>query len=184
MIIDCHCHFDRMQNPQSFLYENELRGNYIIGMTNTPRHFQTGFPYVKSCRFIRLALGFHPQAIEEIYSQLSLFKELISNTSYIGEVGLDFNKYFINSKSIQLESFDYICACLSDQKKIISIHSRMAERGYKYIGEIQYIFTNFSLVYWPSWSYTTDNRIRRLFFYQRGYDSFGKRKKNHKPYST
>lgn len=128
MLIDCHCHFDRLQNPQAFLYENELRGNYIIGMTNTPRHFQIGFPYVKSCRFIRLALGFHPHAIEEIYSQLSLFRELISDTSYIGEVGLDFNKYFINSKSIQLESFDYICACLSGRKKIISIHSRMAER--------------------------------------------------------
>ena len=128
MLIDCHCHFDRLQNPQAFLYENELRGNYIIGMTNTPRHFQIGFPYVKSCRFIRLALGFHPHAIEEIYSQLSLFRDLISDTSYIGEVGLDFNKYFINSKSIQIESFDYICSCLSGQKKIISIHSRMAER--------------------------------------------------------
>lgn len=139
MIIDCHCHFDRMQNPQSFLYENELRGNYIIGMTNTPRHFQTGFPYVKSFRFIRLALGFHPQAIEEIYSQLSLFKELISNTSYIGEVGLDYSKNFIVTKKRQIECFEEICNALSWKNKIISIHSLRAE------SDLVSILSNYSI---------------------------------------
>lgn len=139
MLIDCHCHFDRLQNPLAFLYENELKGNYIIGMTNTPRHFQIGFPHVKSCRFIRLALGFHPQAIEEIYSQFSLFKELVSNTSYIGEVGLDYSKNFIETKKRQIECFEKICSTLSDKNKILSIHSLRAE------SDLVSILSNYSI---------------------------------------
>lgn len=139
MLIDCHCHFDRLQNPQAFLYENELKGNYTIGMTNTPRHFQIGFPHVKSCRFIRLALGFHPQAIEEIYPQLSLFKELVSNTSYIGEVGLDYSPNFIVTKKRQIECFEEICRTLSGKNKITSIHSLRAE------SDIVSILSNYSI---------------------------------------
>lgn len=139
MLIDCHCHFDRLQNPQAFLYENELKGNYTIGMTNTPRHFQIGFPHVKSCRFIRLALGFHPQAIEEIYPQLSLFKELVSNTSYIGEVGLDYSPNFIVTKKRQIECFEEICRTLSGNNKITSIHSLRAE------SDIVSILSNYSI---------------------------------------
>lgn len=97
-------------------------------MTNAPTHFEIGFPHIKGYNNIRLSLGFHPQLAKKNQSELLKFSSLLSRTSYIGEIGLDFNKYFINSKSIQLESFDYICACLSGQKKIISIHSRMAER--------------------------------------------------------
>ncbi len=139
MLIDCHCHFDRIQDPQAFLFENESRGNYIIGMTNTPRHFLIGFPHVKCCRFIRLALGFHPQAIEEIHSQLSLFKELINKTSYIGEVGLDYSKNFIATKNRQIACFEEICSSLSKKKKIISIHSLRAE------SDLVSILSNYSI---------------------------------------
>lgn len=128
MIIDMHCHYDMIPNPENYLRQHEIAGDIIIGMTNAPTHFEIGFPHIKGYNNIRLSLGFHPQLAKENQSELLKFSSLLSRTSYIGEIGLDFNKYFINSKSIQLESFDYICACLSDQKKIISIHSRMAEK--------------------------------------------------------
>lgn len=128
MIIDMHCHYDMIPNPENYLRQHEIAGDIIIGMTNAPTHFEIGFPHIKEYNNIRLSLGFHPQLAKENQSELLKFSSLLSKTSYIGEIGLDFNKYFINSKSIQLESFDYICACLSGQKKIISIHSRMAER--------------------------------------------------------
>lgn len=128
MIIDMHCHYDMIPNPENYLRQHEIAGDIIIGMTNAPTHFEIGFPHIKGYNNIRLALGFHPQLAKENQSELLKFSSLLSRTSYIGEIGLDFSKYFIDSKSIQLESFDYICACLSDQKKIISIHSRMAER--------------------------------------------------------
>lgn len=112
-----HCHYDMIPNPENYLRQHEIAGDIIIGMTNAPTHFEIGFPHIKGYNNIRLALGFHPQLAKENQSELLKFSSLLSRTSYIGEIGLDFSKYFIDSKSIQLESFDYICACLSDQKK-------------------------------------------------------------------
>lgn len=128
MIIDMHCHYDMIPNPENYIRQHEEEGNIIIGMTNAPSHFEIGFPHVESYKYIRLSLGFHPQLAVENQSELIKFSFLLSKTSYIGEIGLDFSKHFINSKDIQLSSFDYICSCLSGQKKIISIHSRLAER--------------------------------------------------------
>lgn len=133
MIIDMHCHYDMIPDPENYLEQHEVAGDIIIGMTNTPSHFEIGCPHVRKYKNIRLSLGFHPQLAEENKLELSKFSFLLPSTSYVGEIGLDFNKYFINSKSVQLSSFDYICACLSGHKKIISIHSRMAER---YVVEI------------------------------------------------
>lgn len=133
MIIDMHCHYDMIPNPEYYLEQHEKAGDIVIGMTNAPSHFEIGYPHVRKYKKIRLSLGFHPQLAEENKSELCKFSSLLPSTSYVGEIGLDFNKYFITSKSAQLSSFDYICACLSSHKKIISIHSRMAER---YVVEI------------------------------------------------
>lgn len=127
MIIDTHCHFDMITNPESHLKRWEQNGNIIIGMTNSPQHFRIGHPHVLGFKHIRLALGFHPQLATDNYQELSLFKSLFSSTSYIGEVGLDFSKDFIHSKDVQLSSFAYICECLRGQNKIVSVHSRKGE---------------------------------------------------------
>ncbi len=128
MIIDMHCHYDMIPNPESYLIQHEMAGDIIIGMTNLPSHFEIGILHVRRYRNIRLSLGFHPQLAEENQSELLKFSSLLSRTSYVGEIGLDFNKSFSSSKPVQLASFEYICSCLSGNKKIISIHSRMAER--------------------------------------------------------
>lgn len=66
--------------------------------------------------------------MHEHISEIDNWKKLIPMTSYIGEVGLDFSRDFITTKDRQLEYFDYICQCLKGEKKIISVHSRKAER--------------------------------------------------------
>lgn len=141
MIIDMHCHYDMIPNPESYLAQHEIEGDIIIGMTNIPSHFEIGMPHVRKYRNIRLSLGFHPQLAEENQSELLKFSSLLPSTSYVGEIGLDFNKYFSSSKPVQLASFDYICSCLSGKKKIISIHSRMAEREVVDILEKYNIYT-------------------------------------------
>ena len=34
MIIDTHCHFDMMPNPEQYLKQQEVKKNISIGMTN------------------------------------------------------------------------------------------------------------------------------------------------------
>ena len=101
MIIDTHCHFDMMPNPELYLKSQEAMTNISIGMTNLPSHFAMGYEHVKSYRYSRLALGLHPLYASEKKSELRLFSQYINQTSYIGEIGLDFsNKGLPTKKTI------------------------------------------------------------------------------------
>lgn len=126
-MIDTHCHFDMMPNPETYIRERERQGDIVIGMTNAPSHFQMGYQYVKKFKRIRLALGFHPLLAHELQDELSLFEKLIDKTSYVGEIGLDFSREGIATKEIQIKSLERILSILSGKNKIISVHSRKAE---------------------------------------------------------
>ncbi len=128
MIIDTHCHIDMLTSPESYLTTNEAKGNFTLGMTNLPSHFNIGRPYFNNLKKSRLALGFHPQLAAEHQHELVNFQRLVSSTSYIGEVGLDFSRSFIATKNSQVECFEFICECLNGKDKIVSVHSRCAER--------------------------------------------------------
>lgn len=126
MMIDTHCHYDMFDNPLQIITESEKLKMIVIGMTNLPSHFEMGYPHIKSFKYIRLALGLHPLMAEKHSSELIKFKKNIDNTSYIGEIGLDFSKEGIDTKNIQLESFEYVLK--TSKRKILSIHSRKAEK--------------------------------------------------------
>lgn len=101
MILDTHCHFDMMSNPEKYIKDAENRGDIVVGMTNLPSHFRMGINHVKCYNNIRLGLGFHPQLISEHMSELAIFESSVNQTSYIGEIGLDFSRDYIASKDIQ-----------------------------------------------------------------------------------
>lgn len=126
-MIDTHCHFDMMPNPEAYIRERERQGDIVIGMTNAPSHFQIGYQHVKHFKHIRLALGFHPLLAHELQEELPLFEQLIDKTSYIGEIGLDFSCEGMATKKIQINSLERILSMLSGKNKIISVHSRKAE---------------------------------------------------------
>lgn len=126
-MIDTHCHFDMLPNPETYIRQREWQGDIVIGMTNAPSHFQMGYQHVLPFKHIRLALGFHPLLAHELQEELPLFKRLIDRTSYIGEIGLDFSREGIASKEIQINSFDRILTMLEGKNKILSVHSRNAE---------------------------------------------------------
>ena len=127
MIIDSHCHFDMMPQPNVYIEQHEQDGNIVIGMTNLPKHFQIGQPHVKGYKYIRLSLGLHPLLSVEGKSQLSLFNELVNQTSYIGEIGLDFSRHGIASKNDQIDVLNEVLSSIRGKKKIVSVHSRRAE---------------------------------------------------------
>lgn len=128
MIIDTHCHYDMMKSPEDYIDEVEKAGNIVIGMTNLPSHFDMGFKYVRKYKNVRLALGFHPQLASDYKNELSLFAKHIERTSYIGEIGLDFSSNYISTKDLQISCLKYILEKLQGKNKIISVHSRCAEK--------------------------------------------------------
>jgi TatD DNase family protein len=128
MIIDTHCHFDMMPNPELYLKSQEAMTNISIGMTNLPSHFVMGHEHVKTYRYARLALGLHPLYASEKKSELRLFSQYINQTSYIGEIGLDFSNEGLPTKEDQLVVLESILPQLTGKKKIVSVHSRRAEK--------------------------------------------------------
>lgn len=128
MIIDTHCHFDMMSQPEAYIRQKEQAGDIVIGMTNLPSHFEMGLPHVKRYKHIRLALGLHPLLASENKNELPLFDSLLDQTSYIGEIGLDFSKEGLSTKEDQISTLRKLLEKLEGRKKIISVHSRKAEK--------------------------------------------------------
>jgi TatD DNase family protein len=127
-MIDVHCHFDQVKYPEGYIINNENKRIVTIGMTNLPSHFQMGVNHIKQYKFIRLALGLHPLLANQHLNEYSNFIKLIDQTSYIGEVGLDFSKEGYATKDIQIKSFEFILKNLKGKNKILSLHSRRAEK--------------------------------------------------------
>ena len=117
-MIDTHCHFDMMSQPEAYIGQRELAGDIVIGMTNLPSHFQIGHPHLKGYKHIRLALGLHPLLAAESKSEVTLFKRLVDQTSYIGEIGLDFSKEGLATKDEQVAVLRELLSAIRDKKKI------------------------------------------------------------------
>lgn len=127
-MLDTHCHIDLYPNPELILDECEKKGFPILSMTNLPSHFERGFPFFHNRNIVRQALGMHPLYAEHHKKEFPKFISNLAKTSYIGEVGLDFSKKGIGTKEIQLHTFENILNAIGNQKKLLSIHSRRAEK--------------------------------------------------------
>lgn len=127
-MIDTHCHFDMMPKPEAYIRQRELVGDIVIGMTNLPSHFQMGRPHLKGYKHVRLALGMHPLLAAESKKEIPLFKRLVDQTSYIGEIGLDFSKDGYTTKDEQIAVLRELLSAIRGKKKIVSVHSRKAEK--------------------------------------------------------
>ena len=128
MMVDTHCHFDMMPQPEAYIRQRELAGDIVIGMTNLPSHFQMGQPHLRGYNHIRLALGLHPLLAAESKSEVTLFKRLVNQTSYIGEIGLDFSKEGLATRDEQVAVLRELLSAIRGKKKIVSVHSRKAEK--------------------------------------------------------
>ena len=77
--------------------------------------------------FIRFAVGLHPWwvSVDEdcLAEELRAFDAALSETHYVGEVGLDFSKRRIATRDAQLCAFRHIAgACAKAGGKVLSIH--------------------------------------------------------------
>jgi TatD DNase family protein len=127
-MIDTHCHIDMYPDPNYVLGQCESKDIIAISMTNLPSHFIVGRKYFLNKKHSRIALGLHPLSYDKFQIEFPSFLNSIDQTSYIGEIGLDFSREATVNKKDQLEYFNQIIAAVSNQNKILSIHSRRAEK--------------------------------------------------------
>lgn len=126
-LIDFHFHLDYYEdyrNKYEYINKNFI---YTLCMTNMPELYEYNTSIFKVTKYIKFALGFNPQLAGSEKFNKRIFNKYLDTTKYVGEVGLDYSREHISSKSKQREIFEYICSVVSGKDKIMSIHSRSAE---------------------------------------------------------
>lgn len=126
-MIDMHCHLDRYPNPKLVAGKAKQAGVTVIAVTNLPSHFRDGLMPASQLANVRLSLGLHPLLAPHSEMERRLFSELLSKTSYVGEIGLDFGKEGSATREAQIDSFRFVLRQVCKTGKVLSIHSRKAE---------------------------------------------------------
>lgn len=127
MYFDTHFHLDLVKDPYATAQEIEKLKIYTLAVTNLPAVFSHTEQLCSGLKYLRPAIGYHPELAAQYPGQLNLFAELLDRARYVGEIGLDNLKKTAQDYQIQKRIFGKIIQLCADQtNKILTIHSRRA----------------------------------------------------------
>lgn len=128
-LVDFHCHLDLYPDHQAAVQEAEDAGVFTLAVTTTPRAWSRNHELAQRTRHVRAALGLHPQLVAERAGELDLWDRHLSETRYVGEVGLDAGPRFYKSIDLQKQVFRHVLQrCAEAGDKIITVHSIRAAK--------------------------------------------------------
>lgn len=125
--VDLHVHIDFYSKPIELANEYEKLKIYTIFVTYLPEIFLKTRNEYENYKYVRMALGFHPDMVGEYIFDKNEFEKGLKYTRYIGEVGLDFSGSNLRFKKAQIETFDQVTSHKYNKGNVYSIHSRKAE---------------------------------------------------------
>lgn len=126
-LVDTHCHVDLYPDPTVLVREIERQRVYTIAVTNTPSVFPRLCEIVGGARYVRPALGLHPELAVERHRELPQFSTFLPRTRYVGEVGLDYVTTVEAERATQRRVLATIIEqCDTAGGKVVTVHSRRA----------------------------------------------------------
>lgn len=147
--MDAHMHFDLYKDRKFVADYIENQKSYTISVTNLPDLFEKYYQDYQEYKYMKLALGFHPELVYEYQNLLPIFFRNIDKTRYIGEVGLDFSITEKRNREKQVEVFTQIVQNCNGKKKIFTVHTR---RAHKEVMKILEEFQGRVILHWYSGS--------------------------------
>lgn len=126
-LIDTHFHLDHYKNYLEMARNITELKQYTICVTNSPGDFWTCKNQITETKYLKFAIGFHPQESTLDENDIKDFMRLIMLTNYIGEVGLDYSAKSYMDKQLQLRFFEQIVELCASENKLMTIHIRGAE---------------------------------------------------------
>lgn len=124
---DTHMHLDLFNYREKVIEDIEKNKSYTIAVTNLPILYEKYIKMYNDLKYIKFALGFHPELVYEYKDQLDIFFMNINNSKYIGEIGLDYRGKDLKDREYQKYVFTKIIdKCNSLGGKVLTIHSRGA----------------------------------------------------------
>ncbi len=122
--VDLHCHLDLYPDFISAVQDAEQAGVYTLAVTTTPKAWPHNREVTHGTRYVRAALGLHPQLIHKRGDEISLWDQYLPEARYIGEVGIDASPRYYHSLEKQKEVFEHVLRmCAQHGKKVLSVHS-------------------------------------------------------------
>jgi len=129
-LVDTHCHIDLYRNYNEVINEIDQRKIATIAVTNAPSVFRKCCELTAHSKYIRTALGLHPELAAARRTEIGLFEALAPETRFVGEVGLDFVRGDAGERRVQIDVFERIVAvCRQAGDKVLTVHSRKAEQA-------------------------------------------------------
>lgn len=162
---DTHLHFDLYKDRQDVLKYVEKNTSYTIAVTNLPGLYERYLDKYDDMKYVRIALGFHPELVQQYKNQIAIFEKYVKNARYIGEIGLDFSARNKDNQIIQVEVFKHIIQeCNKYRNKILTVHSRNAEA--KVIEILEELHECKVIMHWYSGSIRNMNKaLDRGYFF-------------------
>jgi TatD DNase family protein len=125
--VDTHCHVDLYEKPAEIVAEAEANRVYTIAVTNAPSVFSHTAALTTNCRYVRPAVGLHPELVHSHGRQVELLRPMLKETRYIGEIGLDYSTNDHEVRRKQREVLGLILGwCAEYKDKVLTLHSRRA----------------------------------------------------------
>lgn len=122
--VDFHCHLDLFPDHEAAIARAETACIHTLTVTTTPKAWTRNLELTRGTRYVRAALGLHPQLVVERGGELSLWERYLPETRYVGEVGLDAGPRFYKSLEAQKYVFRTVLErCAEAGGKILSVHS-------------------------------------------------------------
>lgn len=123
-LVDFHCHLDLYPDFNAAIATAEAAKVYTLTVTTTPKAWPRNRELTANTRYVRAALGLHPQLIAQRANELPLWEKYLNETRYIGEVGLDAGPLYYQSLDLQKQVFKRILTCCAEAGgKILTVHS-------------------------------------------------------------
>lgn len=164
MLFDTHLHLDLFAEPKEIIKAIESQKNYSIAVTNLPQVFKSTKELCEGSKYVRPALGYHPELAHKFNNQFELFCELLDQTRYVGEIGIDNLRKTAEDFNTQKLIFEKIIgACAEKKDKILTIHSRRAEK--EVISIIGNHFPGKAILHWYSGSISDLEKAASFGFY-------------------
>jgi TatD DNase family protein len=130
MFVDAHAHLDKY-GPALPAALNEIaqRRIFTIGTAMDIPSYQEMQRIADQSDLVLATFGIHPKRAPDYVSRLRQLNSHIEATPAIGEIGLDF--HWVKERShypAQLKVLEYFLAAAREQKKMVNLHTKGAEK--------------------------------------------------------
>lgn len=155
-LIDTHFHLDHYKKYLEIAKTITEQKQYTICVTNSPGVFLSCKNIIPETKYLKFAIGFHPQEPALCISDMRDFTRLIRLTNYVGEIGLDYTSKSYMNKQQQLRVFTQIVEICATENKLMTIHLRKAEEDA--IRILERFKPNKAIIHWYTGNH--DNMLR------------------------